>query len=118
MTINDLIKTAKAATAGPWVHIHIFDGEEVICYDDDSKRLAVADIHRNAKHIAQFSPATIIPILEELAAARAYVFGDFPETGTDVILEIAKQRCDKYREARAKTDKALGTQNVPSQAVT
>ena len=116
MTINDLIKTAKAATAnGDSIERRDRDSGDIdyIVYSQNGDFATCSEFtdmnaKNNAKHIAQFSPATIIPILEELAAARAYVFGDFPETGTDVILEIAKQRCDKYREARAKTDKALG----------
>jgi len=109
MTINDLIKTAKAATAnGDSIERRDRDSGDIdyIVYSQNGDFATCSEFtdmnaKNNAKHIAQFSPATIIPILEELALARELI--DFES------YDVNEQRVfrNRYDEARAKTDKAL-----------
>jgi hypothetical protein len=98
--IEELLKTAKAATAGPWgMRVTGGTGYQTSQGPEHEDEDRIHKSFKDAKHIAQFSPATIIPILEELAAARAFIDSNYSH---------AKQTPNRkiYREARAKTDEA------------
>jgi len=112
MTINDLLKTAKAATAGPWgmrvtggTSYQTSQGPE---HEDEDR---IHKSFKDAKHIAQFSPATIIPILEELLACRNYIAQQMSKAHIDKDAQVM----GAYLYARRKTDEVLNTGRIEAE---
>jgi len=106
MTTKQLREVAEKATQGFWLHTHIFAGEEIISMDQG--KLGCIGSYEDATHIATFSPATVLKLLEILELQGEALAG---------ILEIGKRnlmnpKYDGYfitaHETRTKTQALMG----------
>jgi len=72
MQIDELIKIANAATPGPWEHVHVYAGEEVIYQSELNLCVASLRSQFDAKHIATFSPEMVLKLLDCAEALEFY----------------------------------------------
>jgi hypothetical protein len=70
--LAEIEEAAKAATPGPWEHIHVYDGEEVLCGPQDGFTKDVIGHLRlevNGRYLATANPSTVLAMSQALRVA-------------------------------------------------
>jgi len=76
MKLEKLREIAIAATPGPWEHVHVYAGEEVIYQSELNLCVASLRSQFDAKHIATFSPEMVLKLLDCVEALEFYADED------------------------------------------
>jgi len=64
MKLDKLREIAMAATPGPWEHVHLFAGEEVVYHSDLAVAVAMSRSQIDGRYIATFSPEMVLKLLD------------------------------------------------------
>jgi hypothetical protein len=102
--IEDLQKIVSAATPTKWMSTHIFNGENLITWeeveDENQRVFPVGIIHHepNAAFIAAFNPSLITKMIEEIKRGREFMDD----------LGFTPSKVKAYDKAREALDAELG----------
>ena len=75
MKLTKLREIAMAATPGPWEHVPLFAGEEVVYRSDLAVAVARSSNQIDGRYIATFSPEMVLKLLEVIDAAEECLEG-------------------------------------------